>query len=73
MSADPNIAGKVRNLRIAAEPPRAGGIDADMVAFKVMDHIDTMYPEIWENVPKIARVSIRNTIVRSVMTEDAKR
>ncbi len=52
-------------LRLVPKPK--GGIDADMVAFTVMDHIDTMYPGMWLAVPKTARASVRNTIVRAVM------
>lgn len=58
-------------LRLVPKPDNA--IDADMVAFLVMDHIDTMYPAMWLAVPKNARVSVRNTIVRAVRTEDMKR
>ncbi|MFH0128777.1 hypothetical protein ACGLHS_01115 [Variovorax sp. VaC1] len=48
-------------------------IDADMVAFTVMEHIDTEHPTLWETLFRTARVSLRNAIVRAVMTEDAKR
>lgn len=61
-----NIApARKRVLRLVPKPE--GGIDADAVAFTVMDHIDTMYPAMWLAVPKTARVSVRNTIVRAVM------
>ena len=59
-----------RALKLVPKPE--GGIDADRVAFTVMEHIDTMYPAMWLAVSKTARVSVRNTIVRAVM-EDAKR
>lgn len=39
---------------------------AEEVATNVIHHIDTMYPNMWEGVPKTARVSIRNTIIREV-------
>jgi hypothetical protein len=59
-----------RALRLVPKPE--GAIDADAVAFAVMDHIDTMYPAMWLNVPKTARVSVRNVIVRTVMLEAGK-
>ena len=58
-------------LRLVPKP--AGSIDADMVAYTVMEHIDTMYPAMWLAVPKAARVSVRNTIVRAVLREDGRR
>jgi hypothetical protein len=36
-------------------------------------HIGTMYPAKWLNAPKNACVSLRNTIVRAVTVEAAKR
>lgn len=57
-------------LHLVSGKPR---IDADAVAFTVMDHIDTMYPAMWLSVPKTARVSVRNTIVRAVRAEEMKR
>jgi hypothetical protein len=54
-------------------PKPLGSIDADMVAFTVMEHIDTEHPTFWESLPKMARVGLRNAIVRAVMAEDAKR
>lgn len=33
------------------------------VATRVLFHIDEMYPGMWEGVPKIARLSVRNTII----------
>jgi hypothetical protein len=48
-------------------------IDADMVAYTVMEHIDTEHPTLWETLPRTARVGLRNAIVRAVMAEDAKR
>ena len=58
-------------LRLVPKPQ--GTIDADMVAFTVMEHIDTEHPTIWETLPRTARVGLRNAIVRAVMAEDAKR
>jgi hypothetical protein len=60
-----------RALRPAPRPDCT--IDADMVAFTIMDWIDREYPTFWEAHPKIARVSVRNTIVRAVMAEAGKR
>ena len=59
-----------RALHLVPKPE--GTIDADAVAFTVMDHIDTMYPAMWLSVPKTARVSVRNTIVRAVRAEERK-
>ncbi|MNL23879.1 hypothetical protein D3C87_1452880 [compost metagenome] len=58
------------SLRLVPTPP--GSIDADMVAFTVMEHIDTMYPGMWLAVPKSARVSVRNTIIRAIKLEETK-
>lgn len=62
---------QARVLRLVPKPPN--NINADMVAFTVMEFIDQMYPDIWSAVPKMARVNIRNTIVRAVCAEEAKR
>lgn len=40
--------------------------DARAVANHVIQHIDDMYPKMWEGVPKTARVSVRNTIYNRV-------
>ena len=37
---------------------------ADHVTDMILHHIDTMYPEMWEAAPKIARKSIRNFTLR---------
>ena len=63
-------AARKRELRLVPRPD--GSIDADMVAYTVMEHIDTMYPAMWLAVPKSARVSIRNTIVRAVRLMETK-
>ena len=36
------------------------------VAAHVIQHIDDMYPKMWEGMPKTARVSVRNTIYNRV-------
>ena len=36
------------------------------IAERVIGHIDTMYPAMWQNVPKTARTSIRNTIINTL-------
>ncbi len=58
-------------LRLVPKPQ--GAIDADLVAFDVMEYIDTEHPTLWETLPRTARVGLRNAIVRAVMAEDAKR
>jgi len=63
----------VGRLRVVQVAPRPHTIDADMVAFNIMDRIDTMYPAFWDDKPKTARVHVRNIIVRAVMVEDTKR
>ncbi|NDZ12077.1 hypothetical protein C7T35_15275 [Variovorax sp. WS11] len=65
------VPARKRALRLVPAPE--GTIDADMVAFTIMDWIDREYPTFWEAHPKIARVSVRNTIVRAVMAEAGKR
>lgn len=37
------------------------------IAENVVGHIDTMYPDMWKNVAKSARVSVRGTVINSVM------
>lgn len=36
------------------------------VAVHVIQHIDDMYPKMWDGVTKTARVSVRNTIYNRV-------
>lgn len=36
------------------------------VASILLCHIDQMYPDMWKNVPRTARISIRNTIIREI-------
>ena len=38
---------------------------ADDLAVYIMHHIDEMYPQIWKNVPRSARTSIRNSIINN--------
>lgn len=38
------------------------------IADAVLRHIDTMYPKMWEGVPKTARLSIRNTVINALAT-----
>jgi len=57
-------------LRLVPRPP--GSIDGDLVAFRVMEHIDTHFTAMWEAAPVGARASIRNAIVRSVLAEAAR-
>jgi hypothetical protein len=54
-------------------PRLRGTINADLVAFTVMDQIDATYPGLWQALPIAARGIIRGMIVRAVTAEDAKR
>jgi hypothetical protein len=63
--------GRRRHLHPVPKP--AGTIDADMVAFTVMEYIDQKDPTFWEPHPKGARVDLRNAIVRAVSAADGKR
>ena len=38
---------------------------AQDIATDALNHIDTMYPDMWIGVPKAARLSLRNTIYNS--------
>lgn len=49
-----------------AKPP----FDAERIAFEILYHIDTMYPQMWGAVPASARVSIKNTIIRQIKNEE---
>ena len=40
---------------------------ANKAAAEVINHIDTMYPAMWEGVPKSARTSVRNVVYHQVM------
>lgn len=55
-------------------PARLGGKTlrkqiAERVAEEAIGHIDTMYPKMWENVPRSARVSLRGSIINTVVSE----
>jgi hypothetical protein len=50
----------------AKSKPKAK-IDADLVAFAVMEHIDASFPAMWSAAPVGARASIRNAIVQAVV------
>lgn len=39
---------------------------AQRISQEVIGHIDLMYPLMWKNVPKTARVSVRNTIINEI-------
>lgn len=39
---------------------------AQEIASAVLHHIDTMYPGMWRDVPRNARISVRNTIINEV-------
>ena len=54
-------------LRLVPKPQ--GTINADLVAFTVMEHIDTNFSAMWNAAPLGARGSIRNAIVRAVLAE----
>lgn len=41
---------------------------AQRAMLNVLHHIDTMYPAMWKGVPKSARTSLRNTILKEVET-----
>jgi hypothetical protein len=52
-------------------PPRRSPTDEEKaaardVASHVLQHIDDMYPKMWEGAPKTARLSVRNTISNRV-------
>lgn len=39
---------------------------AKQVVRDIIDHIDTMYPQMWEGTPRTARTSLRNIIYLAV-------
>jgi len=57
-------------LRLVSKP--AVKIDADMVAYNVMEHIDAHFPAIWSACPVSARASIRNAVVKAVVAEASR-
>ena len=44
-------------------------VAAYAVADRVLRHIDSVYPALWAQVPRAARVSVRNSIVAAVRVE----
>ncbi|MGJ7490197.1 hypothetical protein [Variovorax sp. ZT4R33] len=59
---------QARLLRLVPTPTST--IDADMVAFTIMEFIDKNFPAIWRVLPTTARVQIRNAIVSAVRTQE---
>lgn len=59
-----------RRLRLV--PPPRGRIDADMVAFNVMEFIDSEFPEMLRNATLIARARLRNKIISAVCEQERK-
>ena len=45
-------------------------IDADMVAFNVMEFIDSEFPEMWLHAPALARMRLRNRIGKAVHEQE---
>ena len=35
---------------------------ADELSVSLLNHIDTMYPQLWDSAPRTARLSIRNHV-----------
>lgn len=62
----------LRKRTLHLVPKLTTKIDADMVAFTVMEHIDVTFPAVWQVVPVGARANIRNAIVRAVEAEAAR-
>lgn len=58
-------------LHLVPKPHDA--IDADWIASTVMEHIDKEDPGFWAHHPVTARGKVRNTIVRAILAEGAKR
>jgi hypothetical protein len=58
-------------LRLVPKPRTAA--DADWIASAVMEGIDKEDPGFWIHHPVTARSKVRNTIVRAILAEDAKR
>jgi hypothetical protein len=46
---------------------------AKALADEVIGHIDAMYPAMWQNVPKTARISVRNTVYNRAVEMLARR
>jgi hypothetical protein len=54
---------------VAQDTPSLLQETAEDIAAAVLHHIDTMYPQMWQGVPKTARISLRNTIIAKVIAE----
>lgn len=61
---------QARLLRLVPKP--TSPIDADMVAFTIMEFIDKNFPAVWRVVPPAARVQIRNAIVSAVRSQEVR-
>lgn len=57
-------------LRLVPKP--ASTIDADLVAFSIMEFFDKNFPAMWRVLPATARVQIRNAIVSAVRTQEVR-
>ena len=57
-----------RALRLV--PTHRNPIDADLVAFNVMEFIDSEFPEMWLHAPALARMRLRNRIVKAVHEQE---
>ncbi len=62
---------EARLLRLVPKP--ASTIDADLVAFTVMEFFDKNFPAMWCALPKTARVQVRNAIVTAVRAQECGR
>ncbi|MGJ7484308.1 hypothetical protein ACSFA2_03565 [Variovorax sp. LT2P21] len=51
-------------------PKPTSTIDADLVAFTIMEFIDKNFPTVWRVLPTTARVQIRNAIVSAVRMQE---
>jgi len=61
---------QARLLRLVPKP--ASTIDADLVAFTIMEFIDKNFPATWLVLPTTARVQIRRAIVSAVRTQEVR-
>ena len=59
-----------RALRLV--PTHRSPIDADLVAFNVMEFIDSEFPEMWLHAPALARMRLRNMIVKAVHEQEGE-
>lgn len=62
---------QARLLRLV--PPPTSTIDADLVAFTIMEFIDKNFPAMFSGSTIKTRVSLRNAIVQAVLAKDANR